>query len=101
MRPVNLAVPIFQAHSVGILAIDPRVSLARTVAAKADAVTGVDGVTHLAAPHTLLWVTSTFLSDLVAEGGSYLLDACCREGGGDVKGSVNVMLKTPYGVRCG
>jgi len=86
---------------VGILAIDPGVSSARTVVAKADAVAGVDGVTHLAAPHTLLWVTSAFLSDPVAERGAYLLDVCRREGGGDVKGSVNMTLQTPYGVCCG
>jgi len=100
MSTVNLTVPVFQAHSMGILAIDSRVSSARTVATKADAVTGVDGVTHLTAPHTFLGVPSAFLGDSIAERGADLLDACHGEGGGYVKGGVNVTLKTPYGVRC-
>jgi len=71
---IDLTVSVLQAHTVGVLAIHASVTPSRAVAAKANTVTAVNGVTFLTAPHALPWVTGALLRDSVADGSADLLD---------------------------
>jgi len=92
MCSIDLTALIFQAHGVGVFAIDSGVSMARAVVTETNAVAVVDGVAHLAAPHAFFGVPSAFFSNAVANGGADLPDSCIREGRGDMEGGVNVTL---------
>ena len=64
---VHLAVPIFKAQTVGVLAIYSGVTTTRAVATEANAEAVVDSVAYLTIPHALLWVASAFFSDSIAD----------------------------------
>jgi len=98
MSGIHLTVPVLQAHTVGVSAIDPSVAAVRTMATEADAVTVVDGVARLAAPHALGRMAGAFFSDLVADRHADLLDPRSRKGGGEMEGQVDVTLKTSKGI---
>jgi len=100
MSWIHLAVPIFQAHDMRILAVYPCVTTARAMAAQTNAKAVVDGVAYLAAPHILLWVASMLFGDLIANRGADLLDPRSREGGGNMEGGVDVTLKASKGIGC-
>jgi len=68
------------------------------MATEANAVAVVNGVACLTAPHALFGVMHMFLCDTVADRGADLLDPHCREGGGNVKGGVDVALKVSKGI---
>ena len=55
----------------------------------------------LAAPHTLLGVTSVLLGNPIVNGSADLLDPCGRVGQGDMEGRVNMVLKASLGVGSG
>jgi len=59
---------------MGVLAVNSCVTSPRAMAAKPNAVTVVNGVSNLAAPHTFFGVTSALFSDAVVERGADLLD---------------------------
>ena len=74
MSGVHFAIPVLQTQAMGVLTVYSSVAATRAVAAKANAVTVVNGVAFLAAPLALWWVTSALLSDPIADGSADLLD---------------------------
>jgi len=84
-----------------VLTVDSCVAPSRAMATKANAETVINGVTDLTAPHTLLRVSSAFLSNMIANRGADLLDPHGREGGGDMEGRVDVTLKASKGISLG
>jgi len=98
MSGVNLTIPILKTHTMRVLAVHPCMSTKRAVATQTNAIAVVNGVILLTTPHTLLGVTSAFFGNMVTDRGTDLLDPCSREGGGNVEGGVDVMLKASEGV---
>jgi len=101
MSRIYLTVPVLQAHGMRIFAVNSSVTASRAVATKANAVAVVDGVSNLAAPHTLLWVASALLGNSIANRSTDLLDPRSGKGGRDVEGRVNVPLKASEGIGLG
>jgi len=101
MCRINLTPFVLHAHDMGVLAVNSCMTSPRTVATESNTVTVVDGVSDLTAPHTLLGVTSALFSDAITERGADLLDPRSREGGGDVKGQVDVTLDASKGIGLG
>ena len=79
MRSVNLAAFVLHAHSVGILAVNSCMTPPRAVTTESNAITVVNGVSDLTAPHALLGVASALFSNTITERGTDLLDLRSRE----------------------
>ena len=89
---IDFTVSTFEAHDMGILTIDPSVSVARAVVAQTNAVIVVNCMALFPAPHAFLWHTGLSFSDLVLDRPADLADLHFGEGRGNVKRGVNVML---------
>ena len=74
MSGIHLAVPVLKTQAMGVLTVYSSMAATRAVAAKADAITAVNGVTFLTTPHTLSGVASALLSDSIVNGSADLLD---------------------------
>jgi len=86
---------------MGVLTIHSSVTATRAVAAEANAVTVVNGVAYLAAPHALFRVASALFRDSIADRSADLLDPRGGERRGYVERGVNVTLKASDGVGLG
>ena len=95
---VDLTVSSFHTHDMRILTILTDVTSTRAVAAQANAITVINGVPLLAAPHALAGHACSGLGDAVLDGLANLADSRLREGGGNVKGGVNMTLQASNGV---
>jgi len=98
---IDLTVSALLAHNMGVLTVNPSVSMVRTVVAQANAETVIDSVALFATPHAFPRHMGMGFGDMVLNGHADLMDPHFGEGGGNVKGRVYVMLETSQGVGSG